>query len=280
VQLYHSPRGTDFRWLGLISVDPAAQQELVTQLAELRRNGYQQSGLEPALVPPDADTAYEIAAMVADELGWEVVGWKIAATNKKMQAALRTDAPIYGRVFSGHVKSAPITVAHAPLCNPIPEVEYQVRLGADLPPCAQPYTRAQVEAATAAISIGIELAECRFIHDDNFPALPAILADGAGSGTLILGPEIKDWRNQDITNQEVVLSVDGVECRRGRAENTVEHPIVPLTWLANRLSRSGIGMKAGQVISTGTLTGMLRPKPGETYRANFGPFGDVTMTLT
>ena len=261
-------------------MDPAAKQELVTQLAELRRNSHQQSGLDPALVPPNVDTAYEIAAMVADELGWEVVGWKIAATNKKMQAALRSDAPIYGRVFSGHLKSAPITVAHAPLCNPIPEVEYQVHLGADLPPSAQPYTRAQVEAAVAAISIGIELAECRFIHDDNFPTLPAILADGAGSGTLIIGPEIEDWPNQDITNQEVVLRVDGIECRRGRAGNAIEHPIVPLTWLANTLSRSGIGMEAGQVISTGTLTGMLRPRPGETYRADFGPFGDVTMTLT
>ena len=55
--------------------------------------------------------------------------------------------------------------------------------------------------------------------------------------------------------------------------------MVPLTWLANELSRSGIGMKAGQTISTGTLTGMLRPKPGETYLADFGPFGTVSVTF-
>ena len=54
--------------------------------------------------------------------------------------------------------------------------------------------------------------------------------------------------------------------------------MVPLTWLANELSRTGIGMKAGQMVSTGTLTGMLRPKPGETYVADFGPFGSVTAT--
>tara|TARA_A100001388_G_scaffold129747_1_gene96109 strand:+ start:15 stop:815 length:801 start_codon:yes stop_codon:yes gene_type:complete len=266
--------------MNLIPMIPAAKQILVKKLAELRQNGYQQSGLEPELIPPDVETAYEIAGLVADELGWEIAGWKIAATDKKMQTALRTDGPIYGRVFSGHVKSAPITVAHASLCNPIPEVEYQVRLGADLPPCDQPYTYTQVEAAAEAISIGIELAECRFIHDNNFPPLTAILADGAGSGTLIVGPEIKNWRSQDITNQDVVLNVNGVKCRRGNARNTVEHPIVPLTWLANKLSYSGIGMKAGQVISTGTLTGMLRPKPGKTYRADFGPFGEVTLTLT
>lgn len=54
--------------------------------------------------------------------------------------------------------------------------------------------------------------------------------------------------------------------------------MAPLTWLANELSRTGIGMRAGQMISTGTMTGMLRPKAGETYVADFGPFGSVTAT--
>jgi 2-keto-4-pentenoate hydratase len=33
-----------------------------------------------------------------------------------------------------------------------------------------------------------------------------------------------------------------------------------------------------RTISTGTLTGMLRPKPGETYVADLGPFGKATAT--
>ena len=56
--------------------------------------------------------------------------------------------------------------------------------------------------------------------------------------------------------------------------------MVPLTWLANELSRTGIGLKAGQMISTGTLTGMLAPKTGETYVADFGAFGSVTISFT
>ena len=56
--------------------------------------------------------------------------------------------------------------------------------------------------------------------------------------------------------------------------------MAPLTWLANELSRTGVGMKAGQMISTGTLTGMLAPKPGEAYVADFGPFGAVRVSFT
>ena len=261
-------------------MEPAKQRALCELLTGLRREGRQQSGLDPSLVPPDADTAYRVAAMVEAELGWDVAGWKIAATNAEMQAALRTPCPIYGRVFANHVTSTPYSVNHAPLCSPIPEVEYQVQLGKDLPPRKRPYSGADLDNAVQALRPGIELAECRFVHDGAFPPLPAILADGAGSGTLIAGPEIRNWRNQDISGQAVVLRCNGTVRRSGSACIAVDHPLVPLTWLVNELSRTGIGLKAGQVISTGTLTGMLRPRPGEIYDADFGPFGNVNLAFT
>jgi len=49
--------------------------------------------------------------------------------------------------------------------------------------------------------------------------------------------------------------------------------MVPLTWLANELSRTNISLQAGQMISTGTLT-------GETYVADFGRFGSATVSFT
>ena len=123
----------------------------------------------------------------------------------------------------------------------------------------------------------MRFAECRFIHDQAFPPLPAILADGAGSGTIVYGPAIADWRQRDIAGQEVTLSENGKLRRKGTAAAALDHPMVPLTWLANELSRTGVGLKAGQMVSTGTLTGMLAPKAGEDYVADFGPFGSVRV---
>ncbi|HJQ61093.1 MAG TPA: fumarylacetoacetate hydrolase family protein [Vineibacter sp.] len=259
-------------------MDKTRQRELARLLADLRREGRQQSGLDPRLVPPDNDTAYRVAHLVEEELGWAVAGWKIAAMKAEMQQALRTNAPIYGRVYAPNIRPSPVTVEHARQCSPIPEVEYQALLGADLPPRAKPYSVEEVAAAVASLHPGLELAECRFVHDDRFPPLPAILADGAGSGTICHGPPIADWRTADIAGQEVVLSCNGTARRRGTAAVALDHPMAPLAWLANELSRTGIGLKTGQMVSTGTLTGMLRPKAGETYLADFGPFGKVTAT--
>jgi 2-keto-4-pentenoate hydratase len=261
-----------------MTMDVSRQRDLARLLATLRREGRQQSGLDPNLTPPDKETAYRVARMVEEELGWQVVGWKIAAAKEEMQKALRTDSPIYGRVFAPNIRTSPVTVEHARQCSPIPEVEYEARLGADLPPRSRPYTVDEVREAVASLHPGIELAECRFVHDDKFPPLAAVLADGAGSGTICYGPAIEDWKNRDIAGQEVVLSCNGQPRRRGTAAAALDHPLVPLTWLANELSRTGIGLKAGQMVSTGTLTGMLRPKAGETYLADFGPFGQATAT--
>ena len=258
-------------------MDSATQRELARLLASLRRDCRQQSGLDARLVPPDPATAYRVAGLVAEELGWPVLGWKIAAFKAEMQQALRTDSPIYGRTY--FVTETPITVVHAKLASPIPEVEFQARLGADLPPRAKPYSVEEVTEAVASLHPGLELAECRFIHDAAFPPLPAILADGAGSGTIVYGPAIADWKSRDIASQEATLSSNGRLRRKGTAGAALDHPMAPLAWLANELSRTGVGMKAGEMVSTGTLTGMLAPKPGETYVADFGSFGSVSVSF-
>src|SRR5262245_61862366 len=140
-------------------MDQAAQRELARLLAALRREGRQQSGLDRRLVPPDKEAAYSVARLVEEELGWSVAGWKIAAMKADMQRELRTGSPIYGRVFAPLVNPSPISVEHAKQLSPIPEVEYQACLAADLPPRQRPYTVEEVTEAVASLHPGLELAE-------------------------------------------------------------------------------------------------------------------------
>ena len=91
------------------------EADLAELLTALRRGNRQQSGLESRLTPPNNETAYRIAGIVAENLEWRVGGWKIAATKPEMQQALRTDAPIYGRVFEQHILPSPATFAFSNL---------------------------------------------------------------------------------------------------------------------------------------------------------------------
>lgn len=103
--------------------------------------------------------------------------------------------------------------------------------------------------------------------------LATLRREGRQQSGLVYGPPIKDWRRRDIAGQQVALLCDGKPWRTGSAALAIDNPMVPVTWLANELSRTSIRLRAGEMISTGTLSGMLAPRPGETYIADFGPFG-------
>ena len=162
------------------------QRELAKLLAGLRKERQQQSGLNVNLIPPTRADAYRVAFLVEQELGWEVSGWKIAATNMEMQQALRTDTPIYGRVYKQFVKQSPCLVNFEHLSSPIPEAEYQAFLGKDLPPKAEPYEINEVSDAVASLHPGLELAECRFKYDKKFPAVRSHLIGWGRIGGISL----------------------------------------------------------------------------------------------
>jgi hypothetical protein len=152
-------------------MDMTAQRELARLLATLRREHCGQSGLASHLVPLDKAAAYRIAGMVAEELGWPVLGWKNRGDEAGDAAGpANSTPPIYGRVY--FVTETPYTAVHASLASPIPEVEYQAKLGSDLPPREKPYTVEEVTDAVASLHPGLELAECRFIHDASFRRCP------------------------------------------------------------------------------------------------------------
>ena len=250
-------------------------ERLAELLTALRFENRQQSGLASDLVPGDTDAAYRVSREVSLRLGWNVGGWKIAAFKPEMQRRLRANAPIYGPVYKPQIHLSPMRLEGRRLLHPLVEVELVVRLSAPLPPRSSPSLRNDIEEAVGSIHPGLEIAECRFAHDDRFPPLNAILADGSGSGTLVLGEAIVGWRSHDFSAGHAALRVNGTQRREGRIFDAVEHPLAPLVWIANELSRVVVGLPAGVCVSTGSLTGMYLAKPGDELTGDLGPLGEV-----
>lgn len=255
---------------------PAETDALALLLASARRDGRQVS--PPAKLPATPAEGYAVADAVAARLGWPRRGWKVAATTPEMRRRLRANEPIRGPIYAAKVQASPADLPFASLLDPIIECEFVLRLGAPLPPRPEPWTASEVQAAIAAIHGGIEVAECRFPMDA-LPATPAILADGAGNGHYVLGPEIADWRDADLATMPVMLEVDGVLRRSGTGAEAMGHPFHVLLWLAEALRRRGQGLAAGDLVSSGTCTGMLRPAAGQRLLARFGEACEVALDL-
>ena len=247
-------------------------------LAAARHDVRQVPNLAAALVPATVAAGYEAAAEVEKALGWEPLGWKIAGTTAAVREKLRIDEPIYGRTYRRFRVASPCRLHHADLLDPLVESEFFVTLARDLPVRDAPWTMAEVCAAIGTVHAGVEVAECRF-PNASLPPLPAVLADGAANGRYVYGGEIPGWRD-GLADMAVVLEIDGAPLRHGTGRDVMGDPLVPLHWLAETLRRRGRGLAAGEMISTGSCTGMLPVRPGQRIVVRFGPDAAVDIDFS
>jgi 2-keto-4-pentenoate hydratase len=61
--------------------------------------------------------------------------------------------------------------------------------------------------------------------------------------------------------------------------NVLGDPRIALTWIANELSRHGVTLAAGQIVTTGTCVVPLEILPGDEVVADFGALGVASMRM-
>jgi 2-keto-4-pentenoate hydratase len=127
------------------------------------------------------------------------------------------------------------------------------------------------------VRCGIEVAECRIPMAPR-PAFTSILADGSGNGHYVLGADIPP--GTDLAALPVSVAVNGTVRRTGSGAEVMGDPIMAVVWLANRRNALGDGLRAGEIVSSGTCTGMLAPRPGDVVEARFGALPPVRVSFT
>ena len=235
------------------------------------------------LAPRDLPEATAMQDAMAARIGEDIVGWKIAG---------KPGAPC-GRIFVSTSFGNGATVPLPRYAPNVMECEIGFKLKSDLPPRDEPYEREEVAAATD-LSINIELvgfrranvverlaaalAAGRPFPDDDAESLVNI-ADNGGNLGLVNGPVIEDWQHRSLRDIALDLRIDGGQSqplipKQGRSE-----PFDVLFWAANELSRRGIGLKAGHIITPGSVNVPLPLPEGSTAVAVFEDLGQITVSL-
>lgn len=202
-------------------------------------------------------------------------GWKVSALVPDQQRLYATDHPVAGPLFAPFFHHAPARVALNAFITPLLECEIAFLLGRDLPPRAQPYERAQIEAAVEAIVPAMEIADCRWRADA--PDLLK-LADDMGNGAFVAGVPLRDWHDIDLRQHDVVLRLGSAEIVCGPCAKVLGDPLQGVVALANAQPLAAGGLKRGQIVTTGTCTVPLPLKAGD-YVADFGDLGRVALIV-
>lgn len=233
--------------------------------------------LPDACRPRGLEEAYAIQEAVTAGLGETPVGWKIGATDAAIRVREGFDEPVAGRLFVGHVHAAPAelpAVLFTTFRNC--ETEFAFRLAQDLPPRPEAYRRSDVIAAIATLHPAVEVGDTRYRDRARMGGI-GVCADNAGGTEFVMAEGIADWRGLDLPAQTVSLDVDGTRRATGSGSAVMGDPVDALVWLAHHLSRRAIGLRAGDLVTTGSCTGITKVEPGASVRADFGHLGEVVI---
>jgi 2-keto-4-pentenoate hydratase len=236
-------------------------------LIEARQTKSKIADLPPGARPRTIEEAYAIQDHIAAATG-PVGGWKVSF---ERDGTTRV-APVAAEyVFKG---GAGLSVP-GPLRA---EVEFAVKLIADLPAAAAPFEHATVDRAIGPAFVIFEVLGTRFA-DQKAVSPWAFLADSNGNAAILTGGEITGWRELDLAALDVRLQIEGIE--RGRSSSGAPFPRVldMLVALANHAAAHTGGLKAGQVIITGARVGPVAIEPGSRAVGSINGQAEVVLKV-
>ena len=209
--------------------------------------------------------------------GLTVTGWKIGATVEALFEVLGVSQPFLGPLFQRFTHENGTQLKALPGHNV--ETEMTVRLQSDLPVRDRPYDRAELESAVAAIHPSFEIVGVRF-EGELAGAGFRIIADGGANVGTVLGSEVRDWSGLDLTDYPVTLSVNGETVNEGNTSVLLwDHIFDALAWCLGQPALKQRGLCAGDLIMTGTCTGITPISTGDDVRADFGAMGAVRTSF-
>ncbi len=228
----------------------------------------------------DMASAYAIqrdyVKLVRAKSGAAPVGYKIGLTSKRMQAMCGIDHPIGGVVLAHRQHASGVRLRAAEFGRIGLEFEIGVRMGKDLPATAAPFDLAKVSAAVAAVCPAVEVVDDRRA-DYKALEVASLVADNSWNAGIVLG----DWRTSwpDLEAVRGAVRLNGAEVDAGHGRDVLGHPFAPLVWLAEHLAQTGEGLRAGDIVLTGSLVTTRFPAVSEAYEFAVEGLGSVAVTV-
>ena len=205
--------------------------------------------------------------------GERVVGKKIGVTSQAVMNMLGVFQPDFGILLDGMVYNEGQPIEARTLIQPKAEGEIAFVLKKDL--MGPGVTAADVMAATEGVMACFEIVDSR-IRDWKIQIQDTV-ADNASCGVFVLGDRLVDPRDVDLATCGMVLEKNGEIVATGAGATALGHPANAVAWLANTLGRLGMGLKAGEVVLSGSLGIMVPVQAGDSLRVTIGGIGGCSV---
>lgn len=230
----------------------------------------------PEPEPPDYDRAFRLQCAITNALGWQQIGWKIGCTSERAQIALKSPGPFPGTMYSNRLFKPGDQVPTIPSNKRVVEPEVAFTMARALPPRDKPYGVDEVLAAAASVHAAIEVVNPRTPNGFSDP-VPWFIVDGGLNDSFLLGEARKPLPRGAYAGLKASITWNGKPMTGGTGANALGGSDLALTWLANHLNEKGMGLKEGDIVSTGVITEFFSAALGDTAETEIESLGKVSV---
>jgi 2-oxo-3-hexenedioate decarboxylase len=220
------------------------------------------------------DQAYQVTSLLRaafEARGEKIIGRKIGFTNREMWKVYGVDSPIWGYATDRTVHDLAEKNAIAASDFAEPRIEPEIMFGLKSAPSPGMDEAALLDCIEW-VALGYEIVRSIF-PGWKFAAADAVAANGVHGALLIgerhaIAPRKAAWQSE-LAAFTVELHCDGKPVQRGGGALVLGSPLLALRHLIDLLAddRHNPPLRAGEIISTGTLTLAMPVKPGERWSA-------------
>jgi 2-oxo-3-hexenedioate decarboxylase len=228
----------------------------------------------------DLATAYAVGAEISRRRrtrGERTIGRKLGFTNRATWTALGVDAPFWAHVYDHTVTifdTSPSSVSIGHFAQPQLEPELVLHFGSAPDAAAE---EAQIIEHVDWIALGYEIVQCHF-PNWSFQTADAI-SDFGLHGAFVVGPPFPVNELADpvatLGSFTIALARNGAVQAHGGGANVLGNPLRALTEVVAATSDlPGFEpIRAGEIVTTGTLTTLHNIRIGETWSIEPGGIG-------
>jgi 2-keto-4-pentenoate hydratase len=210
-------------------------------------------------------------ALIAKDLG-RVVGYKAGLTNPAVQKRFNYDKPLRGTLYEKMILQAGARVPAAYGARPVVEADMVAVVG-DAAKLMAAKTPLEALGAMKEVRTFIEMPDVMFdlqVKLDGTMLLGVnVLARLGVLGNPIPLPATADTVAMLAAMKVEVLDQTGAVLAVGRGSDSLDNPLNAALWIAESLRAEGKAVKNGDLLSLGSFSALLPPKPGMTVTVRY-----------
>ena len=255
-------------------------ERLAETLAEAWKTGRTVPLPSADAAPASRAEAYAIQDRMAELISGKVIGWKVGVAIMAVQILDGHDGPVQGRIFADRVFESPAEIPSGLVTGGKIEAEFAFRLTRDVTPADAPFT-ADGLAGSIVLHPALELAGSRNAPGTGNRGVRTIdaVADNGAAGAVVIGPAIENWRGLDFNAMPIALTIDDSPAVQPFSGAYRRDPVDVLAETLNDLAARGIGLKAGDIVLTGSLTLPTPLRAGQRVSAKFADLATLTLGM-